>query len=615
MVASEYWNGKLQDLEKTLIKFEHSWHLEDCNGLESLSKIHETIGELHEFVHECDENGLEECGIQEFLALIPQFPMLTTVTEREWMNLLNSICKLSQMLKKKHLPPPDDLLQSWLFVSADLLCHNLSTALELNVSKQDWASHSPYMRNKRITPGIVFLVSTFRRVTLQMVERLGKTKLLNNALLNYSLYMTTQVLESIIKAFWGLQPSRTRLTQIRNDLLYSFLQIFFIFRELLKIFHDNDLITDSKIISIEEKNYFPKIYTLFQIILQIIYFSQDCHMTNISVLFDFCENLFAEPEVSSIANNEMKNTKRLSISSSNFHLSTWSEIDFIFNQQIIQQWNLQEISFLFDELLPYYQCNNNNPSNTENHSNGLELLFSSLDMISLSPSVSSTSETENNNNMTTTKTTTTHQHHQHSEITVMALSSQILSDKNYHNEYKLHLHNYRMTNKMILFEKFINFQLIYSPEYLMMPLTSNLFIRKHFLQYYQKFFFDENVLEFFIKKDIEWKAKEKSLNNDKEETIRSNITQAKEEKSSSSFSQIQPPPYVDENSFWDFQLQQLEQQSQTEVEDGDEILKKYVHFLFQRRFEMIDGEYPKLSNEQQVLRNQNCQFLYKYKMK
>jgi hypothetical protein len=540
-------NEILQDLETAVSDYSKQWNSEECNGQVLLGKLHS----FREFVE--NSQTIDAPLITRYENLCQNYPVLTTIPESQWISLVEDHCSILKIVEKKSPKSTNSQLFSWLEISANLFCQFLSRSMVLNISKQDWNSHSPYMRNKRITPGILFATSAFHRVALHLIENLMNQELLFLALFDYSLVMITELCNTVINIYWSLKPSRTRLTQWRNDLIYFFLQIFFSFKKLFVSFHDENYILSQDLPSM---NRVQKLFAYFQILLQMIWFSQETHSKNIQFLFSFAQDLFLD-------SSDTKNTNtNKSSETAPFPLNDWKDISDLFFHHLVHQWNLFEECPLFQEI---FLNHDNTPTTT------VESIFSSFDMISLLENLSS----EIHHHQLKRKKSHHHRrrkdHKKNEEKekeqgeTNEEEESLIFVDSNYKNEFKLHLENYRMTNKMIIFHKIIQFPCRYGVSYEPNPFASRTPIRRVMIETIQELFTDQHELEETI-------IREQLLRNEGSKT--------------------------DEES-----------ESAAQPFNERETLKNYVSFLFSKRFEVIDCEYPQLTAEQQEVRSEIQQFL------
>jgi hypothetical protein len=539
-------NEILQDLETAVSDYSKQWNSEECNGQVLLGKLHS----FREFVE--NSQTIDAPLITRYENLCQNYPVLTTIPESQWISLVEDHCSILKIVEKKSPKSTNSQLFSWLEISANLFCQFLSRSMVLNISKQDWNSHSPYMRNKRITPGILFATSAFHRVALHLIENLMNQELLFLALFDYSLVMMTELCNTVINIYWSLKPSRTRLTQWRNDLIYFFLQIFFSFKQLFVSFHDENYTLSQDLPSM---NRVQKLFAYFQILLQMICFSQETHSKNIQFLFNFTQNLFLD-------SSDTKNTNTNKSSETiPFPLSNWNDISDLFFHHLVHQWNLFEECPLFQEV---FLNHDNTPTTT------VESIFSSFDMISLLENLSSEIHhhqlKRKKSHHRRRKDNKKNQEKEQGEADEEE-ESLIFVDSNYKNEFKLHLENYRMTNKMIIFHKIIQFPCRYSVSYEPNPFASRTSIRRVIIETIQELFTDQHELEETI-------IREQLLRNEG----------SKEDEESESAAQ----PFNER-----------------------ETLKNYVSFLFSKRFEVIDCEYPQLTAEQQEVRSEILQFFTK----
>jgi hypothetical protein len=546
----------LQELETAVSDYSKQWNSEECNGQVLLGKLHS----FREFVE--NSQTIDSTVISRYENLCQNYPVLTTIPESQWISLVEDHCSILKTVEKKSPKSMNSQLFSWLEISANLFCQFLSRSMVLNISKQDWNSHSPYMRNKRITPGILFATSAFHRVALHLIENLMSQELLFLALFDYSLVMMNELCNTVINIYWSLKPSRTRLTQWRNDLIYFFLQIFFSFKQLFVSFHDENYTLSQDLPSMHR---IQKLFAYFQILLQMICFSQEIHSKNIPFLFSFAQDLFLD---SKDPNATSKTVNKESSDTGPFPLNDWKGISDLFFHHLVHQWNLFEELPLFQEI---FLNHDNTPTTT------VESIFSSFDMISLLENLSS----EIHHHQLKRKKSHHHRRRKNNkknqenekekeqgeaEDEATAEESLIFVDSNYKNEFKLHLENYRMTNKMIIFHMIIQFPCRFNVDYEPNPFASGSSIRKIIIETIHELFTDQHELEETIIR--EQLLKNGSSNEEEEE--------------------IAAKPFNER-----------------------ETLKNYISVLFSKRFEVIDCEYPQLTAEQQEVRSEIEQFFTK----
>lgn len=149
----------------------------------------------------------------DFNACLVHIPPIFEMTETHWTQVLASLMRFV------HFPLNNSTnasITNWLSITADINGDILLRSFILNITRQDWTSNSPYMRNKRITPGVVFLSGYIARYAA-ILHSEGDS----NVLLSYFFSkVLRKIVTQIFYCYLELQPSRVRIHQWRMDLAY-----------------------------------------------------------------------------------------------------------------------------------------------------------------------------------------------------------------------------------------------------------------------------------------------------------------------------------------------------------------------------------------------------------
>ncbi len=140
------------------------------------------------------------------------FPSACTILENELPYVLSSFNKFINFPTNS---PSNFPLYDWIANLAEEESKLLLRSFVLNLTRQDWLSNNPYMRGKRISPGMVFAVGYFlRRSVILSLDSNSKT------LLYFVCQTLHRVVSSVFRAYESLKLSRGRALQWRNDLKY-----------------------------------------------------------------------------------------------------------------------------------------------------------------------------------------------------------------------------------------------------------------------------------------------------------------------------------------------------------------------------------------------------------
>jgi hypothetical protein len=196
--------------------------------------------------------------------------------------VLDLICLVDDIKRTRIV----SVFREWTLVSMESFLSSSLKSCVLNVCRQDWKSNSPFSKGRRITPGLLTGIGSLNRLYSYLFKNdsvSGELNYLSLEVKDALLSCTGTYIETILITYWGLQPSRIRLEQWRNDLIYL-------------LFHTLDLLKQllETVIDREEShcNEFPELANnLFSKCILLYYQLYILSENDSSILISFSDNL------------------------------------------------------------------------------------------------------------------------------------------------------------------------------------------------------------------------------------------------------------------------------------------------------------------------------------
>jgi hypothetical protein len=173
------------------------------------------------------------------IQVLQQYPVFIPFMD-SYVRLIQVTLDLIHLIDGVHKTRVISVFHEWNLISMDaFLSYSLKSSI-LNVCRQDWKSNSPFSKGSRITPGLITGVGALKRLCYSLFNDAVPKGRIWSTVKESFLSCAGNYVDTILITYWGMQPSRIRLVQWKNDLTYLLSHVLDILRQLVETEKDRD---------------------------------------------------------------------------------------------------------------------------------------------------------------------------------------------------------------------------------------------------------------------------------------------------------------------------------------------------------------------------------------